>query len=262
MTMQESVDLQTTCDLQNKVALVTGAGQGIGAAIIKRLASEGCKLVLVDISVERLTELSHQLDQQDVDYMSIKLDVTNKSAVEKSIAAVIENWGTIDILINNAGIIRDGFISNISEQDWDNVLDVNLKAAFFCCQSVFPVMKKKRAGKIINIVSRAWLGNIGQANYSASKGGLVSLTRTLALEFARYQINVNAVAPGLIDTPMTQGMPKAARERLLQMQPTGKMGCVEDIAAAVKFLACNESEFITGQVLHVDGGKSCGLLSL
>jgi len=249
-------------NLTGKVALVTGAGQGIGAAIIARLASEGCKLVLVDINAEHLGDLSKQLEAKYVEHLTILLNVTDKKAVEKSIGSVIEKWGTIDILVNNAGIIRDGFISNISEQDWDSVLDVNLKAAFLCCQAVFPIMKGQQSGKIVNIVSRAWLGNIGQANYSASKGGLVSLTRTLALEFARYQINVNAVAPGLIDTPMTQAMPEKSRERLLKMQPTGKMGRVDDIAAAVKFLASDESQFITGQILHVDGGKSCGLLSL
>ncbi len=178
------------------------------------------------------------------------------------VAQVIEKFGSIDVLVNNAGIIRDNLISNISEQDWDQVLDVNLKGAFLCCQAVFPILKSQRSGKIVNIVSRAWLGSIGQANYTASKGGLVSLTRSLALEFARFQINVNAVAPGLIDTPMTQGMPTEGRERLIRMQPTGKMGKVEDIAAAVAFLASDDAEFITGQVLHVDGGKSCGLLSL
>ena len=251
-----------TVNLQGRVALVTGAGQGIGAAIIHRLASEGCKLVLVDINGEHLNTLTQKLEAQDIQHMSFVLDVTDKNAVEKSIDLVIEEWGTIDILVNNAGIIRDGFISKISEQDWDAVLDVNLKAAFLCCQAVFPIMRGQQSGKIINIVSRAWLGNIGQVNYSASKGGLVSLTRTLALEFARYQINVNAVSPGLIDTPMTQGMPKKSRERLLRMQPTGKMGGVDDIAAAVRFLVSDESKFITGQILHVDGGKSCGLLSL
>ncbi len=248
--------------LQGKVALITGAGQGIGAAIIQRLGSEGCRLVLVDINAEQLEKQSQQLKQQDIEHIVIALDVTNKSSIEQSIAGVVERFSSIDILVNNAGIIRDGFISNISEQDWDSVLDVNLKAAFLCTQAVFPIMKAKQTGKIVNIVSRAWLGNIGQANYSASKGGLVSLTRTLALEFARYQINVNAVAPGLIDTAMTQSMPDSARERLLRMQPTGKMGSVEDIAAAVRFLASDEAQFITGQVLHVDGGKSCGLLSL
>ncbi len=248
--------------LNQKIALVTGAGQGIGAAIVQRLADEGCKLVLVDINTQQLALLSEQLDQQDVDNIPMTVDVTIKSEVERAVSQAVKRWGTIDILVNNAGIIRDGFISNISEQDWDQVLDVNLKAAFLCCQALFPIMKQQQSGKIVNIVSRAWLGNIGQANYSASKGGLVSLTRTLALEFARYQINVNGVAPGLINTPMTQGMPESARERLLRMQPTGKMGSVEDIAAAVKFLASDESQFINGQILHVDGGKSCGLLSL
>ena len=220
--------------LKGKVAFVTGAGQGIGAAIIHRLADEGCRLILADINAEQLSLLSKKLDEKGIDCLSLVVDITDKCAVEKVVNSAIERWGTIDILVNNAGIIRDGFISNISEQDWDQVLDVNLKAAFLCCQAVFPIMKKNCTGKIINIVSRAWLGNVGQANYSASKGGLVSLTRTLALEFARYDINVNAVAPGLIDTPMTQGMPEAAKERLLKMQPTGKMGSVEDIAAAVK----------------------------
>jgi len=247
---------------QQRIALITGAGQGIGAAIARHLGLSGCKLVLVDINPDHLAQLSGQLNNEGIENLTVTLDVTNKEEIKKSLTDVVEQYGTIDVLVNNAGIIRDGFVSNISEDDWDRVIDVNLKAAFLCCQAVFPVMKEKQYGKIVNIVSRAWLGNIGQANYSASKGGLVSLTRTLALEFARYQINVNAVAPGLIDTPMTQGMPEAARDRLLRMQPTGKMGSVDDIAAAVNFLASDQAEFITGQILHVDGGKSCGLLSL
>jgi len=247
---------------QQRIALITGAGQGIGAAIARHLGLSGCKLVLVDINPDHLAQLSGQLNNEGIENLTVTLDVTNKEEIKKSLTDVVEQYGTIDVLVNNAGIIRDGFVSNISEDDWDKVIDVNLKAAFLCCQAVFPVMKEKQYGKIVNIVSRAWLGNIGQANYSASKGGLVSLTRTLALEFARYQINVNAVAPGLIDTPMTQGMPEAARDRLLRMQPTGKMGSVDDIAAAVNFLASDQAEFITGQILHVDGGKSCGLLSL
>lgn len=248
--------------LANQVAIVTGAASGIGAAIAERLVLDGARVVLADIDEDQVRKTAAGLESRGFSVFGSVVDITKKDRVNDLVDQVIARFGTIDILVNNAGIIRDGFIANITEQDWDQVLDVNLKGAFLCCQSVFPVMKEKQAGKIVNIASRAWLGNIGQANYSASKGGLVSLTRTLALEFARYQINVNAVAPGLIDTPMTRGMPEKSRERLLQMQPTGKMGTVDDIAAAVSFLVSDDARFITGQILHVDGGKSCGLLSL
>ena len=247
---------------RKRVVVITGAGQGIGAAIARRFAEQGLNLALVDVNADHLRELAGSLENSGCAVLPICADVADKEQVGRLFAQVAETYGGIDVLVNNAGIIRDNLISNISEQDWDQVLDVNLKGAFLCCQAVFPTLKSQRAGKIINIVSRAWLGSIGQANYTASKGGLVSLTRSLALEFARFQINVNAVAPGAIDSPMTQKMPTEARERLIRMQPTGKMGKVEDIAAAVAFLASDDAEFITGQVLHVDGGKSCGLLSL
>ncbi len=245
-----------------RVVLITGAGQGIGAAIARRFAADGERLALVDVNAEQLGAFAAELEQTGCEVLPIVADITDKARVGGLVAEVLERFGRLDVLVNNAGIIRDGFISKLSEEDWDQVLNVNLKGAFLCCQAVFPTMKERQYGKIVNIVSRAWLGNIGQANYSASKGGLVSLTRTLALEFARFQINVNAVAPGLIDTPMTRGMPEEARARLIRMQPTGKMGKVENVAAAVAFLASDDAEFITGQVLHVDGGKSCGLLSL
>lgn len=245
-----------------RVVLITGAGQGIGAAIARRFALQGEKLVLVDVNAEQLRLLAESLADTGCEQMQMTADVANKDQVNELVRRVVERFGRLDVLVNNAGIIRDNLISNISEQDWDQVLDVNLKGAFLCCQAVFPTFKQQRSGKIVNIVSRAWLGSIGQANYTASKGGLVSLTRSLALEFARFQVNVNAVAPGAIDSPMTQGLTQEARERLIRMQPTGKMGRVEDIAAAVAFLASDDAEFITGQVLHVDGGKSVGLLSL
>ncbi len=245
-----------------RVVLITGAGQGIGAAIARRFALQGEKLVLVDVNAEQLRLLAESLADTGCELMQMTADVANKDQVNELVRRVVERFGRLDVLVNNAGIIRDNLISNISEQDWDQVLDVNLKGAFLCCQAVFPTFKQQRSGKIVNIVSRAWLGSIGQANYTASKGGLVSLTRSLALEFARFQVNVNAVAPGAIDSPMTQGLTQEARERLIRMQPTGKMGRVEDIAAAVAFLASEDAEFITGQVLHVDGGKSVGLLSL
>lgn len=244
------------------VTVITGAGQGIGAAIARRFAARRDRLVLVDVNSEQLRELTGSLDGTGCEIMPINADVSSKEQVQQLVAQVLERFGGIDVLVNNAGIIRDNLIGNISEQDWDQVLDINLKGAFLCCQAVFPTLKAQRSGKIVNIVSRAWLGSIGQANYTASKGGLVSLTRSLALEFARFQINVNAVAPGVIDSPMTRGMPPEALERLIRMQPTGKMGKVDDVAAAVAFLTSADADFITGQVLHVDGGKSCGLLSL
>lgn len=248
--------------LTQKVALVTGAAQGIGFSIAKRLAQSGASVVLLDRDEKALSKASSELKNGKFKIDSLSVDVTSKFEVTRSIEQILSRQKKIDILVNNAGIIRDNFLSKISEEDWDAVLDVNLKGAFLLCQGVFEAMKSQEKGSIVNIASRSWLGNIGQANYAASKGGLVSLTRTLALEFARFGIRVNAVAPGLIDTPMTRGMPEKALERLLKMQPTGKMGQPEDIAAAVEFLASSDAEFITGQILHVDGGKSCGLLSL
>ncbi len=248
--------------VKDKIAVVTGAGQGIGAAICRRLASEGAKLVLVDINADCLQDLSQELTANGTEVLSVAADISKKDQVTDMIGQAREAFGTVDILVNNAGIIRDGYLAKLSEDDWDKVLEVNLKGPFLCCQAVFDMMKAQNSGKIVNIVSRSWLGNIGQSNYSASKGGLVSLTRTLALELARFQINVNAVAPGLIETPMTRSMSEEARARLLRMQPTGKMGSVDDIAAAVTFLSSGDAQFINGQVLHVDGGKSCGLLSL
>ena len=249
-------------EARNRVVVITGAGQGIGAAIAQRFAEQGASLALVDVNAEHLRQLALSLEPSGCKLLPIVADVANKKQVLQLVEQVVDVFGRIDVLVNNAGIIRDNLISNISEQDWDQVIDVNLKGAFLCCQGVFPTLKSQRSGKIVNIVSRAWLGSIGQANYTSSKGGLVSLTRSLALEFARFQINVNAVAPGAIDSPMTQGMTDEGRERLIRMQPTGKMGKVEDISAAVAFLASADAEFITGQILHVDGGKSCGLLSL
>jgi NAD(P)-dependent dehydrogenase (short-subunit alcohol dehydrogenase family) len=190
------------------------------------------------------------------------VDVADKVQVQGLMTLVRDEFGRLDVLVNNAGIIRDGWLSKLEEADWDAVLAVNLKGPFLCCQAALPLLRESASGAIVNIASRSWLGNPGQANYAASKGGLVSLTRTLALELARYRLRVNAVAPGLIDTPMVQSMPAEARERLLRMQPTGQMGRPEDIAAAVAFLASDDAAFITGQVLHVDGGKSCGLLGL
>lgn len=249
-------------DYKNKVVIVTGAAKGIGAAIAGCFANSNARVALVDIDEVALTACCDELAKQGCNVKAHVGNILEQDFLNNLVTNIVEDWGHIDVLVNNAGIIRDNFVSRISEEDWDAVLDVNLKGAFLCVKAVLSQMKEQQYGKIVNIASRAWLGNVGQANYSASKGGLISLTRTLALELARFQINVNAVAPGLIDTPMTQKLPEEVRQRLIQLQPTKKIGSVDDIAQAVGFLASDHAQFITGQVLHVDGGKSCGLLSL
>ncbi len=247
---------------EKKVVLVTGAAQGIGRAIAERFLSLDANLAAIDSNVARLEKSFGERGSHSANVIPLGCDITRKSEIQEVVDAILKQWGRIDVLINNAGIIRDHLISEMSEEDWDRVLEVNLKGAFLLVQAVLPSMKAQKGGKIVNISSRSWLGNKGQANYSSSKAGLIGLTRSLALELARFKINVNAVAPGLIDTPMTRGMRKEILEKLLRMQPTGEMGQPEDIAAAVTFLSSDEARFITGQVLHVDGGKSCGVLSL
>lgn len=248
--------------LHGKVALVTGAGQGIGRTIALRLAREGAALALLDLGLDKTTAVEREITGLGGKAAGFAADVSRREDVIRAVGEIRERLGSVDILVNNAGVIRDGLIEDISEADWDLVLDVNLKGAFLCCQAVIQSMRERQYGKIVSLSSRSWLGNIGQTNYAASKGGIVSLTRTLSLELARYGINVNAVAPGLIDTPMTRGLPEKVREKLLKMQPGGKIGKPEDIAAAVNFLVSDEAGYITGQVIHVDGGKSCGILFL
>ncbi len=248
--------------LKEKVAIVTGAGRGIGAAIAKTLATAGAHVCLLDQDADNLGKTLDDLASLELCVSGGCGSVTDSKFLKDQVADLKARFGHVDILVNNAGIIRDHFIEKIEEQDWNAVLEVNLKGPFLCSQSVVPLMREAESGKIINIISRSWLGNPGQSNYSASKGGLVSLTRTLALELARFQIQVNGVSPGLIDTPMTRGLAEKVRKRLMALQPTGKMGTPEDIAAAVCFLASDHAEFITGQILHVDGGKSCGILGL
>lgn len=249
-------------DFSGKTAIVTGAGRGIGAGIAQTMAKLGAAVVLVDVDAEAASGQAESIVAGGGMAGAQTGDVLDKSFLDRVVAETLQRWEKVDVLVNNVGIIRDNYLENITEADWDLVLDVNLKGAFFSCQAVAPTMKERRYGKIVNIISKAWLGTVGQTNYSASKGGLVSLTRTLALELAPYEINVNGVAPGLIDTPMTRNLPEKVKERVIKMQPTGKMGTTDDVAAAVCFLASDLAGFITGQILHVDGGKSCGLLSI
>ena len=243
------------------VALVTGGARGIGRAIAQRLLSAGNKVFLADRDGDLLARTVKELHWQEADFQveGILLDVTSSQQVNQAVDSIVASAGRLDIVVNNAGILRDGWIGNLSDDDWDQVLKVNLTGAFYTCRAAVAAMAKTGYGRIVNISSRSWMGNPGQSNYSASKAGIVGLTRALALECARRGITVNAVAPGMIDTPMTQALKPEVRDRLVAAQPGGRMGTPEEVAAVVNFLASREASFVTGQVVSVCGGKSAGM---
>jgi NAD(P)-dependent dehydrogenase (short-subunit alcohol dehydrogenase family) len=243
-------------NIKGRVALITGSGSGIGKGTAKAMAERGAKVVVNDIVQDKIDEVVGEINVAGGEAMGIKSDITNKADVENMFKKVVDAYGRIDILVNNAGIARDKGLLKLTEEDWDIVLDVNLKAVFLCTQQAVTYMREQNYGRIINIASRAWLGWPTQANYAASKGGMVSFTRTLALELAKRGITVNCVPPGLINTPLWMSVPEKIRENLLKIQPTGTIGDVYDIARTVIFFASDEASYITGQVLYVCGGKS------
>ena len=241
--------------LAGKVALVTGAAQGIGRAIALLLARNGADIVVSDINLEKAEETAKEIRAIGPKATAVKVDVSNLSDVERMVEDIIEKLAKIDILVNNAGITRDKLILRMTEEDWDAVLGVNLKGTFNCTKTVIRHMAKQRSGKIVNIASVVGeMGNAGQANYSASKAGVIGLTKTIAREYAQRGINVNAIAPGYIETPMTDALPEKAKEELKRLIPMDRLGKPEDVAEAVLFLVCEESSYITGQVLNVNGG--------
>ena len=241
--------------LTGKVALVTGAAQGIGKAIALLLARNGADLVVSDINLEKAEETAKEIRAIGPKAMAVKVDVANWSDVERMVTGILEKLAKIDILVNNAGITRDKLILRMTEEDWDAVLGVNLKGTFNCTKAVVRHMAKQRSGKIVNIASVVGeMGNAGQANYSASKAGVIGLTKTIAREYAQRGINVNAIAPGYIETPMTEALPEKAKEELRKLIPMERLGKPEDVAEAVLFLVSEESSYITGQVLNVNGG--------
>jgi NAD(P)-dependent dehydrogenase (short-subunit alcohol dehydrogenase family) len=240
----------------DKTAIVTGAANGIGRAISQKLKDEGCFIFAVDIDDVNGKSLIGELEESSAEYYHC--NITSEHEAESLFRSVISKKGKVDILINNAGIIKDNMIHKMPVEDFDAVIDTNLKGSWLMCREAAKIMKQQQSGRIVNISSRAWLGNMGQSNYSASKAGIIGLTRVLALELARYNVLVNAVAPGLIDTPLTQSLPGEVLNKLIQAQPTGTMGKAEDIANAVSFLVSEKTQFITGQVIYVDGGKSIG----
>ena len=237
------------------MALVTGAAQGIGKAIALLLARNGADLVVSDINLEKAEETAKEIRAIGPKAMAVKVDVANLSDVERMVTGILEKLAKIDILVNNAGITRDKLILRMTEEDWDAVLGVNLKGTFNCTKAVVRHMAKQRSGKIVNIASVVGeMGNAGQANYSASKAGVIGLTKTIAREYAQRGINVNAIAPGYIETPMTEALPEKAKEELRKLIPMERLGKPEDVAEAVLFLVSEESSYMTGQVLNVNGG--------
>ena len=242
--------------LHEKTALVTGAGKGIGRAIALRLANEGANVVInYSGSEDAAADCAAECEKAGVRTLRVKADVSDAAQVEEMFARAVEEFGTVDILVNNAGITRDKIILRMKEEDFDSVLDINLKGSYNCMKAASKIMLKQRSGRIISISSIVGLrGNAGQVNYSASKAGIIGMTKSLARELASKGINVNAVAPGFIETDMTKALPEAEKEKLLAVIPAGRMGKPEDIAGAVSFLAGPDSSYITGQVLTVDGG--------
>ena len=242
-------------ELIGKVALVTGGAQGIGKAVALLLARKGADIVVSDVNLEKAEETSKEIQSLGRKAMAIKADVSRVDDVEGMVHAILEKFGKIDILINNAGIARDKLILRMTEEDWDAVLAVNLKGTFNCTKAVIKHMSKQRSGKVVNIASVVGeMGNAGQANYSASKAGVIGFTKTVAREFAQRGINVNAIAPGYIQTPMTDVLPDKAKEELKRMIPMERLGQPEDVAQAALFLVSEASSYITGHVLNVNGG--------
>ncbi len=241
--------------LEGKIAIVTGSAQGIGRAIAETLARQGADIVVADLDPGRSQETVGMIEKTGRRALNVKLNVADWNDVKAMADRVLKEWGKIDILVNNAGITRDGLILRMKEEDWNLVLQVNLNGTFFCSKAVLPPMTKQRSGRIVNIASIVGvMGNAGQANYAASKAAVIGLTKTLAREYASRMVTVNAVAPGFIDTTMTQGLPAEVKETLQKQIPLGRLGQPADVAEAVCFLASDEAGYITGQVLHVNGG--------
>lgn len=241
-------------DALSRVAIVTGAARGIGKAICRKLSQEGIAVALCDL-LDEVSATAEELSSEGADVLPLQVDVTNLEAVELMVKTTIDKLGSVDILVNNAGIVRDALLVRMKESDWDAVIAVNLKGAFNCIKAVARPMMKQKAGRIVNISSVMGLtGNIGQANYSASKAGIIGLTKSAAKELGRRGINVNAVAPGFIMSKMTESLPEDQKEKALDAIPLGFLGSPEDVANAVAFLVSDSARYITGQVIQVDGG--------
>lgn len=242
-------------NLKDRVALVTGASQGIGRATAIALAAAGAKVVCAARNLEKLEAVVAEIGRTDREARAIQLDVAQPDQVKAAFKEILERFGRLDILVNNAAITRDGLVLRMKQDDWEAVIRTNLTGAHFCIQQALGPMLRQRSGRIINITSVvAEMGNAGQANYVAAKAGLIGLTKAIATEIASRSITVNAVAPGFITSPMTDPLPQNVKDAMLSRVPLGRMGKDADVAAAIVFLASDEAGYITGHVLDVNGG--------
>jgi 3-oxoacyl-[acyl-carrier protein] reductase len=241
--------------LKGKNALITGAAQGIGKSIALEMAKEGSNVAVADLNIDMAETTAKEIQSFGVACIPIKLDVSRHDSVAAAFETCTKKLGSVDILVNNAGITKDALLMRMKEEDWDAVININLKGSFLCAKEAVKIMAKQRYGKIISISSVvAFMGNPGQANYSSSKAGLIGLTKTIAREYAARGIRANAVAPGFIQTAMTDSLSDTVKDEMKKAIPLGQFGSPEDVASAVIFLASKDADYITGQVIHVNGG--------
>jgi len=244
--------------LNDRVALITGAGRGIGEAIARRFAEEGSIVVISDVMEDNIKKLADELNAMGLRAMAIPVNVTKKNEVDAMVEKVVSTYGRLDILVNNAAVNKDALIRKMTEEQWDAVIDINLKGSFLCAKAAMGPMIEQKYGKINNTASIGALGNVGQANYAASKCGVIGLTKVLALELARYNVNVNCVAPGGTETAMTAGIPDGIRQKLIDAIPFKRFAKPVEVANMHLFFASDEASYITGQVIFVDGGDTIG----
>jgi|SRR5665648_15636 len=242
-------------NLQSKVALITGSGRGLGRAIAIKLAMEGANVVINDVNSKDAEETAAKIEALGREVLISNASVSDRGQVEKLFEEIKDKFGRLDILVNNAGITKDNLLLKMTGEQWQQVMDVNLTGVFNCTQLAAMLMKEQNYGKIVNLSSIAGqMGNVGQVNYSTTKAGVMGMTKTLAKELARFNVNVNAIAPGIIKTPMTDAIPEKVMEIMVKQIPLGRIGQAEDIANLVKFLVSEESQYITGQIIACNGG--------
>jgi 3-oxoacyl-[acyl-carrier protein] reductase len=242
--------------LEERVALVTGAASGIGAATVRRLATEGATVVCADIDGAAARRTAQTIEEQGGQALGVSHDVTERSSWQSAIDECVERLGGLDVLVNNAGFTRDRSLLKMSDEEWGTVIDVHLRGAWLGCQHSIPALRERGGGAIVNVSSESRHGSFGQVNYAAAKAGVVGLTRTVALEHARHRIRCNAVAPGMVQTPMIDAVPADAGERMRSAIPLGRFAQPDEIAAAIAFLTSDDASYITGATLSCDGGTT------